>query len=983
MRPHLLTFSGIGPFPGDVEINFDDLSSKGLYLIVGRTGAGKTTIFDAMTYALYGKVAADRENAIVSAHSGAKTPVIEFTFSHGPHRYVAHREPSPPGRQNVTNKQWLSIQSLDGTEIRRLSGITTVNSEVKSILGLDDEKFMQVILLPQGKFQEFLLATTRVKKEMLQAIFGTHTYSRIVRRLEDQSKALNEDVRAESIGLVSQKTIVEGEVATLRSSAIFDDLPDPDDDLDGLIDMVGRTASVLSDDMARANDDFVAVVRERDRAQTEAERFDRATELEALRAAHQAAAPEVQTAAVKLEEHSRAESVAKAVAARNTAAENVRSLRDATSSTRGAIADVASTFPVARDVTSPFVSAIASASPMTLVGELAALRAVVDSALEKHIELDGISRDIETAAGARATFLAEVDGLSESLQTCEPNAKATEDALSAARQATRDLPEAARAAGDLNALLQAADVEGATARLVTASSALTDARKQFDEAEGVVREAERQRTHELAGELASSLNPGDACPVCGSTDHPKKATTSSSSLDLAAAAARRDQALVTMTEAERQVSDAQTAVEAARAERNRLPSPEEQQDIIARHQSLVTLSAQESALEADLKKATDEISSLKERIAAARAQITATGATITNLASRQDTLQPAVDAVGTRTDTESARALAVRIEDLLRSLEEASDDLGRAEGRLKETTEQVSSALETSGFRSEDDAVARVLDVADVKVLQELVETARQREIRIGNLTAAVGTEPLPAQRPDVAALTERVEDAKSAAESASSRYGTVDAALTRMREAREKMRTLGESLEVLTARASTAESVATVFARGGGELLDLETWVLRTLFEEVCLVANGQMRTLSNNRYTLTLEQEDGGVRRRRGGGLDIYVLDAQTGLTRPVNSMSGGEKFMASLALALGLAEVVQRHAGGIDLPCLFIDEGFGTLDHDSLDLAIDVLLQLQAAGRTVGIITHVDTMQQQLPIGIRVHKTDHGSTLEVLAD
>lgn len=154
-----------------------------------------------------------------------------------------------------------------------------------------------------------------------------------------------------------------------------------------------------------------------------------------------------------------------------------------------------------------------------------------------------------------------------------------------------------------------------------------------------------------------------------------------------------------------------------------------------------------------------------------------------------------------------------------------------------------------------------------------------------------------------------------------------------------------------------------------------------RTLFEEVCLVANEQFRILSGNQYTLTLEQEEGGVSKRRGSGLDIYVLDSN-GYTRPVQTLSGGEQFIAALSLALALAEVVQRHSGGIELPCLFIDEGFGGLDLESLDRAIDVLGKIQATGRTIGIITHVQMMQDQLPIGIRVKKSDRGSTLEVLA-
>ena len=197
---------------------------------------------------------------------------------------------------------------------------------------------------------------------------------------------------------------------------------------------------------------------------------------------------------------------------------------------------------------------------------------------------------------------------------------------------------------------------------------------------------------------------------------------------------------------------------------------------------------------------------------------------------------------------------------------------------------------------------------------------------------------------------------------------------------------TIETAIEGKASNYRKAESIAAVFdkgANGPDGQLSLEMWVQRTRFEEVCLVANTQLRELSANRYSLTLEQQEGGVAKSRGSGLDIYVLDSYTGYTRPVQSMSGGEQFIASLALALALAEVVQRHAGGIELPCLFIDEGFGSLDLESLDLAIDVLGKIHAAGRTVGIITHVETMQQQLPIGIRVNKTDQGSTLEVLTN
>lgn len=983
MRPHLLRFSGIGSFPGDVEINFDDLGAMGLYLIVGRTGAGKTTIFDAMTYALYGKVAADRENAIASGYTDAKAPVIEFTFSHGPHRYVAHREPGHNGRSAAPNKQWLSIQTPDGNETRRLTKTREVNAEVEAILGLDEEKFMQVILLPQGKFQQFLLAKSSEKKGMLQAIFGTLTYNRIVRRLEDQSKVLDEEVRQDSIDLTSQHTIVTNEMSDLLSSGIFDDLPDPFDNLDELVEIVTAQSTLLDGEDKQARSAHADAKSNLARGKQEAVRFDTGVRLAELQQAHSAAARDTDKASKQVSDHDRAVPVADAVATHDSACVEVDRLRSTSDDARSAIARDAKRFRIAETQTRNFVSAVPTASPTSLAGELTKLRSSVDTALENFDDLDEVARDLKDETAAQKDLEKDLANLVEALSTAETNRKKASDNLTAARLATRGLRAAEKAADNLSKLLDAADVAGAEAELASAMSALASAQTAFDKAETALRDAHQRRTHELAGELATMLTSGQQCPVCGSTDHPKKAKKPTTPVNLEAVEARRDKANDKRREAERAHKDAQKSLEAAQTARKTLPPAAKQREIMKTYDDLLALSEEEADLAIELEEASDAVGSIGEEIAGAKSSIAATKSMIKELTKRHKGLQSAVDALGTRKDVEAARDVITTIEAQLRTLDGATGNLSRAEGRAKEAASHLARTLTASGFATAKAALAKVLDDDVVEQLRAGVDAAREREIQIGKLQAAVGSEPLPKNRPNIEALSELVQATEEAATDAASKAGTVEASKKRIVGARAEIRRLGPVIEEKRSRAATASSMASVFARGGGELLDLETWVQRTLFEEVCLVANGQMRTLSNNRYTLTLEQEEGGVRRRRGGGLDIYVLDAQTGLTRPVHTMSGGEQFMASLALALALAEVVQRHAGGIELPCLFIDEGFGGLDLESLDLAIDVLLQLQASGRTVGIITHVEAMQQQLPIGIRVHKTDHGSTLEVLAD
>jgi exonuclease SbcC len=352
--------------------------------------------------------------------------------------------------------------------------------------------------------------------------------------------------------------------------------------------------------------------------------------------------------------------------------------------------------------------------------------------------------------------------------------------------------------------------------------------------------------------------------------------------------------------------------------------------------------------------------------------------------SRKAKLEASVKELGTRTLLDNALEKSEDISDLLGELEEFVESASQAHGEHRQAVERARRLLKDSDFDSEKSVTQAILDGDEYEELEALVAEASRRARNIDLLTSAIGDDPVPAKRPDLATLSERLEVTERVATEQSREATTVGNAKKQMASAFGRITKIAAKMESQIEHVGKARSIATVFDKGSGGAsgqLGLEMWVQRTLFEEVCLVANIQLRKLSSNRYSLTLEQEEGGVAKRRGSGLDIYVLDTHTGLTRPVQTMSGGERFMASLALALALGEVVQRHAGGIELPCLFIDEGFGGLDGGALDLAIDLLSSLHAAGRTVGIITHVEAMQQQLPIGIQVTKSEQGSSLTVV--
>jgi exonuclease SbcC len=986
MRPLHLKFAGIGSYPHLVEINFNDLSAMGLFLIVGRTGAGKTTIFDAMTYALYGKVAGERENAIVSGHSGREHPFIEFTFEHAGITYVAHREPALPGKNAATNRQWISTLGSDGHEVNRITQTRQVNEKIKDIIGLSAEEFMQVILLPQGKFQQFLVAKTNDKKGMLQAIFGTGSYRRIVERMLNNARDLQQELANDTEEISNQWAIVGNAHNTLINESIFDDLPDYQNETDEFISLVKKRAAETAAEAKESSEQFAAAKTALAQANLEADRFEKAEQRDALQKEQAAQAKHVDKATKAVDQHVAASPIANSVSTRTSLLKEIDALAQQEKTARASAKSLTEKIKISSEQLKKFADAIPTASPSTLSSEYSKVANFVTSAAEKFDDLEEATSEMKGLEEAIAELTDDQKEKTTSVEAIRKDLVAKRKELEASHKATRELGPVSREVEKLDELIEKADEKDAMESLKKATKLREKRQSAFDKLVAELKSAHEKRTKQLAGELATNLTSGDECPVCGSTDHPKKAKKTAGSVDIDELTDKRDNQFELVKDAEQQLKDATKAVKEAKAAQEKLPSSADQKALRKKYEELTSLSEAAD----DLKDECDELESLEKDTAAELAeiknQITAGNTSLRASKRRVDSLTKETTAIGTAKQVEDAAELLNQIADVLADLEEAVTDTGKKQGQLNQVSEDITKALAETSFATEKAAIAAVLEPDALAALKELISIAADRTILIGQLTAAIGNTPLPKSRPDLADLAEKVQKATDANTAAQHRNGIVSTELQNIIKAYKAIVDIGPAYEQKKKQVQQALTMAKIFKDGtstaAGNQLDLETWVLRTLFEEVCLVANGQMQKLSNNRYTLTLEQEEGGVARRRGGGLDIYVLDAQTGLTRPVQTMSGGEQFIASLSLALALAEVVQRHAGGIEVPCLFIDEGFGGLDLETLDLAIAVLHDIQATGRSVGVITHVETMQQQLPIGIRITKGHNGSTLEVLA-
>jgi exonuclease SbcC len=480
----------------------------------------------------------------------------------------------------------------------------------------------------------------------------------------------------------------------------------------------------------------------------------------------------------------------------------------------------------------------------------------------------------------------------------------------------------------------------------------------------------------MAGELARDLLPETACPVCGSTKHPVLAQSaevaSTEDLQVAYDAANNANAL-----AEQAVREAATNLTAAQTEFAKLPSTDEQSALRQELSRISDLAASAGALQSDIKKLESTLASVGTEITTQTGKVGQAETDITRLTKQiESSLQEAAK-IMSEESLDIVQPIVGQATDLIDDLLKASDKVTGFVGAADVKKQTLQDILKSTGFATCDEARLAIAVEERLNELQILISEFAQLEVSITGLQGKVGDQPVAASRPNL-------EDAEVAQQQAHEHHQALSATsnaytqnLKIIRTAHTEIETLGPETRELVHNSKDAYYIAQVMRTGKAPLLSVQRWVQKQMFIDVCDVATQQLQILTNHRFEILLNDGD----TRQGQSLEVCIRDNYTGQVRPVKSMSGGEKFLTSLAMALALAEVVQRMSGGVEITSLFIDEGFGSLDRSTLDIAIDVLQKLQRSGRTVGVISHVEQMHEELDIGIAVTPGARGSTLTVL--
>ena len=932
MRPLRLTLSAFGPYAAETTLDLEKLGKGGLYLITGDTGAGKTTLFDAITYALYDHSSSGiREGSMLRCkYADDKTPTfVELEFEVHGVRYTVRR--NPEYQRPKARGEGMTTEKADATltypdDRPPVTKAKDVTAAVQEIIGLDYNQFSQIVLIAQGQFTKLLNASTEERSRIFRKLFRTQRYAQLQERLQAEASALNQQRTAQNAKLDSlldglQFSPEDPDAEALRTLCAQ---TVPETALALLDALTARQAAALEEagTALQATEAQLDTVQQQLGAAAQAQRL--AQQLAARQAELAAAKPALDAARAEADRHAGDAAQLDALTAQVTQAQSALAAYDA-------LDTLCRQQTEARD----------------------AARLAAAQAHKRRTQLDSLNAAL-AAAETELAALADADTRLLALQNRSAQLTQRGEALAKLEQRLADCQRQAKTAHKAQESYRAA------------AAAQDEARARRDALERAFLDAQ-------AGLLAESLTEGTPCPVCGSTHHPARALLPHTAPTQAQVEAARQAA----AEADRQAQTASVAAQSALAAAN----------------------------EAKASLRRDAETLLPERFTTPEGTVPLTFALMTNvLAEENAALQTAQAdcaaqcrqaeaACRRKAQLEADRQAKTRQRPALEQAAAEADRSAAAQNASADALEgQIAQRRAALPYPRRADAQAALDKLeADRRTLRTGMDTA-QRKLKQAEQTVAAAeaaVEALTAQQtaaqkelPTRSAeeLTAQQTELTAARESLRSREKQLSAQLLPNRKTAAQYRAAAEARQTLESRWQWVSALA---ATAGGTLtskqkIKLEAYIQMNYLDRILRYANTRLMQMTAGQYEL---ERIGAENQRSQSGLDLGVIDHYNGTRRSVKTLSGGESFKASLALALGLSDEVQSSAGGIRLDTLFLDEGFGSLDEESLELAIRVLSGLTEGDRLVGIISHVGALKDHIDRQVVVHKArTGGSTVEL---
>lgn len=1037
MRILRLTMDAVGPFPGHEVIDFEAFSDAGRFLLSGPTGAGKSTIIDAIVFALYGKVSGGRDSSdsrIRSRYASeqAKTEV-ELIFSTSSGNYKVRRQPAyervKKNGKGVTKqnaKAWLFKLDEQLREVSEpLTKTSDVGTEITRIVGLSREQFTQTVVLPQGKFAQFLRSTSKDRQDLLQELFGTAIFEDLqldlverARKVKKNQEALDATLRA-NLGVLASLLDEAPQLDPARC-LVYEPVPEVDCEFDPLETawdsrfkpltpwlehnqrcanlevsaLRGQEDKLRSEfasqrDLAARQERYLSLTKEHEQlvAQGPAQR-QRLAQIQALQALSDLKPWHEQLKQAQAQQ---------AVAQRQLS--QALELEQLESDER------------AQAVLQPLDYRGAQALSVQLTAQVAALSPQV----ELEAGLAGRRRDLQTKTQAHESASAKLAQGRERENQLPTQIASKQELLEQLNEQAATLPAA-----------QLAQEQAAqTLKLAKAHEQLVKDHQRARKLQQLValelKQASQRHKHMLeqwlsqsALNLAQNLVAGEPCPVCGATEHPAPATQGGENISQE----QLDQALEEVNEAQEELSQASEKVTKLAAQLEAQPcqlSPAQAREQLQEAKATLAAARQASEQASSCKA---QIAKLNAQLEALRADNQAAQARLAGDAKEIQLLGEKIDADAASLSCEGFESVAAKVEYLsqlaaaLEQLANAAQELDQCKKRAQQAADSFAAQwaqasanfadhsakpaapaptdpAETEPTQAEptqdtsttnvQDGYAQAcqdfagLDLAALKATSASYE--KSLSINQAALAELEGIELTPPPLEQTQGQLEQAQAKTQACQTYASTWqafaGQVNAQLAKLNELLARRSKASDKDGQLLALASAANG-------DNQARLTLSAWVLQAHFRQVLVFANERLGVIGAGRYELINVDSEEDTRQQKQG-LGLAVVDHLSGTTRSPRTLSGGESFYVSLALALALADVVATQNGGIEMNTLFIDEGFGSLDEGTLAEVMDVLGALHSGGRVVGIVSHVSELKRAIPAAVEVRPLlGGGSTL-----
>ena len=1034
MRILRLTMDAVGPFPGHEVIDFEAFSDAGRFLLSGPTGAGKSTIIDAIVFALYGKVSGGRDSSdsrIRSRYASeqAKTEV-ELIFSTSSGNYKVRRQPAyervKKNGKGVTKqnaKAWLFKLDEQLREVSEpLTKTSDVGTEITRIVGLSREQFTQTVVLPQGKFAQFLRSTSKDRQDLLQELFGTAIFEDLqldlverARKVKKNQEALDATLRA-NLGVLASLLDEAPQLDPARC-LVYEPVPEVDCEFNPLetawTSRFKPLTPWLEHNQRCANLEVSALREQEDKLRSEfASQRDLAARQErywALTKEHEQLVAQGPAQVQRLAQiqalqalsdlkpwHEQLKQAQQAVAQRQLS--QALALEQLESDER------------AQAVLQPLDYRGAQALSVQLTAQVAALNPQV----ELEAGLAGRRRDLQTKTQAHESASAKLAQGRERENQLPTQIASKQELLEQLNEQAATLPTAKLAQE------QAAQ----TLKLAKAHEQLVEDQQQALKLQQLValelKQASQRHKHMLeqwlsqsALNLAQNLVAGEPCPVCGATEHPAPATQGGENISQE----QLDQALEEVNEAQEELSQASEKVTKLAAQLEAQPcqlSPAQAREQLQEAKATLAAARQASEQASSCKA---QIAKLNAQLEALRADNQAAQARLAGDAKEIQLLGEKIDADAASLSCEGFESVAAKVEYLsqlaaaLEQLANAAQELDQCKKRAQQAADsfaaQWAQASESFADHSAKPAAPAPTDPAETEPTQaeptqdtsanvqdgyaqacqafagldlaalKATSASYEKSLSINQAALAEleGIELTPPPLEQTQAQLEQAQAKTQACQTYASTWqafaGQVNAQLAKLNKllARRSQASATDAQLLALASAANGDNQAR---------LTLSAWVLQAHFRQVLVFANERLGVIGAGRYELINVDSEEDTRQQKQG-LGLAMVDHLSGTTRSPRTLSGGESFYVSLALALALADVVATQNGGIEMNTLFIDEGFGSLDEGTLAEVMDVLGALHSGGRVVGIVSHVSELKRAIPAAVEVRPLlGGGSTL-----